>query len=1098
MSTFPRWLKITLILAAMLMLGGLAWYYRAQRQRRLQEVNTNLETIMQPKLDWIDQWRTNRKNQAALVSENRLYVSSAMRWMKTPPASEEIEAVLASLRAESTKYLNRDALFVNAAGKIYFHMSIPAVDLASETRKALDEAFRTKEHVVTDLYSDPGDKHPQMDLVVPLYEDSGDSLMPVGAIIYQFDAFRIYYTMLEIWPVETQTAEVQLLRRDGDSVLFLNEMRHRKGTALAYRIPLSQKETIEVQAMLGKRGALQGKDYRGINVVSFIQSAPNTPWLLVLKQDESEVFADMRREFAIILATFIFLILSATTAVGVLWQRRDRAYYQAMFEAEAAQRKSETRYQNTLDGMMEGCHIINTDWRCTYVNAASVRQFRRAKEEVLGHSVTDSIPGIQNTEAFGALQRCMNERTSQHIECSLNSPDGTKRWYEFSIQPIPEGIFVLTNDITKRKQTEESLRESESRYHALFMHMNQGVILLQADGKVLDVNPAALSMLGLTKDELIGKIPDHPDWEVVHEDDSIFLREEYPMAVTLRTGTAANAAMGLWDPSRKSRIWMEVNATPLLLDGDNKPYQVLITLHDITERKLAQAEQDRLAAAIEQTGEVVVIIDTNKIIQYANPAFETVTGYKREDAIGRQLPALIIDSQDEEFHRRFWDTLKSGKPWKGRLINRKKDGSLYTDEATVSPVLNASGAIVNYVCVTRDITEYLKLQNEKEKLQEQFLQMQKIESVGRLAGGIAHDFNNMLSVISGHTQMALETLDTANPLYVHLQEINMAALRSADLTRQLLAFARKQTIAPKVLNLNSTVGRSLSVMQRLIGEDIDLSWNPGRNLWPVRIDPAQIDQVLTNLAVNSRDAIEQHGKVAIETSNVVIDEAYCSGHRGFVPGEYVRLSFSDDGCGMDKEVIDHLFEPFFTTKEVGKGTGLGLATVYGIIRQNDGFIIIYSEPGRGTTLKIYLPRYSGEKTAAEETGIRTEPPRGGIETILVVEDELSVLKLTKLMLEHMGYTVIAASAPSEALRLAEIHDGEIHLLLVDVVMPEMTGRELSEKLSPLRPGLKTVFMSGYTADVIAHRGVLDEGVHFIQKPFSAKDLSAKMREVLED
>ncbi len=288
----------------------------------------------------------------------------------------------------------------------------------------------------------------------------------------------------------------------------------------------------------------------------------------------------------------------------------------------------------------------------------------------------------------------------------------------------------------------------------------------------------------------------------------------------------------------------------------------------------------------------------------------------------------------------------------------------------------------------------------------------------------------------------------------------------------------------------------LNMLQRLIGEDIDLAWMPGHNLWQVRIDPAQIDQIMANLAVNARDAIDKQGKITIETENVVFDSEYCSQHQGIIPGEYVMLALSDDGSGMDKDILEHLFEPFFTTKNVGQGTGLGLATVYGIVRQNEGFINVYSEPGRGSTFKIYLPRHAGPE-GAKAIDARAEMPKGGTETILLVEDEEAVLNLAKIMLERLGYKVIAAQNPSEAIRLSEGYKEEINLLLVDVVMPEMTGRDLAERLVLLRPNLRTLFMSGYTANVIAHRGVLDEGVFFIQKPFSTKDLADKLREVLE-
>lgn len=396
-----------------------------------------------------------------------------------------------------------------------------------------------------------------------------------------------------------------------------------------------------------------------------------------------------------------------------------------------------------------------------------------------------------------------------------------------------------------------------------------------------------------------------------------------------------------------------------------------------------------------------------------------------------------------------------------------------------------------------DITERKQAEAEAEKLQIQLTQVQKMESVGRLAGGIAHDFNNMLGVILGYSELALERVKAGQPMYSALQGIQQAAQRSADLTRQLLAFARKQTVAPKVLDLNETVAGMLNMLRRLIGENIDLGWLPSERLWPIKMDPTQIDQILANLCVNARDAIGDTGNVTIETANVFIDEAYCADHAGSVPGEHVLLTFNDNGRGMDHETLSHLFEPFFTTKEMGKGTGLGLATVYGIIKQNYGFIDVYSEPGQGTTFKMYLPRYLAKyERISESEGAKPAAP--GHETILLVEDEPMVLELTEMMLKNLGYTVLSAGSPGEAIRLAQEHAGEIHLLMTDVVMPEMNGRALARNLLSIYPDLNRLFMSGYTADVIAHHGVLEEGVQFIQKPFTMQDLAAKIRYVLMD
>jgi PAS domain S-box-containing protein len=427
---------------------------------------------------------------------------------------------------------------------------------------------------------------------------------------------------------------------------------------------------------------------------------------------------------------------------------------------------------------------------------------------------------------------------------------------------------------------------------------------------------------------------------------------------------------------------------------------------------------------------------------------------------------------------------------------QRKDGTVFPVELRTFLILDNEGRPEGLSAIVHDITERRRTEEEREKLQAQLNHAQKMESVGRLAGGVAHDFNNMLSVILGYAELSMKRIASTEPIYKDLQAIHTAGRRSADITRQLLAFARKQTIAPKVLDLNDTVEAMLKMLRRLIGEDIDLAWLPEAGLWPVHLDPSQMDQLLVNLCVNARDAIAGQGKITIETEMATFDQAYCAEHAGFVLGDFVLLAVSDDGCGIDKEIMDKVFDPFFTTKEAGQGTGLGLATVYGIVKQNNGFINVYSEPGQGTTFKIYLPRHAGD---TEEIGpeLSAELPLGHGETVLVVEDEAAILDLSRSMLESLGYAVLSAGTPSAALELAETHAGTIDLLITDVIMPEMNGRELARQVRLLRPEIKTLFMSGYTSNVIVHRGVLDKGVRFIQKPFSTMNLAVEVNEALK-
>lgn len=440
--------------------------------------------------------------------------------------------------------------------------------------------------------------------------------------------------------------------------------------------------------------------------------------------------------------------------------------------------------------------------------------------------------------------------------------------------------------------------------------------------------------------------------------------------------------------------------------------------------------------------------------------------------------------------------LKSGKDFNTIFRVCHPDGAVRHIKATGLVIRGADGRAERMIGINADVTDLKQSEEENAKLEAQLLQAQKMESVGRLAGGVAHDFNNMLTIILGHTHLALMGLDPAQPIHSHLMEVSKAAERSADLTRQLLAFARKQTIEPRVVALNDIVTGMLTMLQRLIGEEIHIIWQPENDLWALKVDPTQIDQILVNLCINAKDAITNVGSITIKTENRIFRTRHHSTHSDMLPGEYVLLTVSDNGCGMQKETLQHLFEPFFTTKEVGAGTGLGLAMVYGIVKQNNGHISVTSEPGFGTTFSIYFPRHENGTRHVEEKRT-TEPPSHGYETILLVEDEPAILNMAASILEMGGYTVMAAHTPNEALRLASEYTGRIHMIMTDVIMPEMNGGDLVKRLLLLYPHMKSLFMSGYTADVIAHHGVLDKGVNFIQKPFLMQDLLVKVRTVLD-
>lgn len=552
---------------------------------------------------------------------------------------------------------------------------------------------------------------------------------------------------------------------------------------------------------------------------------------------------------------------------------------------------------------------------------------------------------------------------------------------------------------------------------------------------------------------------------------------------------------------------LELKRKPSRASSPDELDQVVSSLNDMharilceisagkkTEEELSESEE-RFHLLVENAPDAVFVRDKDSFVYLNNAALTLFGANSTEDLIG--TPVI------ERYHLKFRDTIRE----RMRIINDlhmpapllqsiclQLDGTEVAVESSAVAMnfQGKNGALV----FMRNVTARVDEDNRRQHLEEQLHQSQKIESLGRLAGGVAHDYNNMLSVIIGNTELAQMKAKRAVPLDDNLEHILQAANRSRDITRQLLAFARKQVINPKALDLNAAVKSMLTMLRNLLGENIDLRWQPKERLWQVKIDPSQLDQVLANLCINARDAITDAGKMTIETDTVNLGEDYCKDRSGFLSGDYVVLSVTDNGCGMDKETLDNVFEPFFTTKQTGEGTGLGMATVYGIVKQSGGFIDVYSEPSQGTTFKIYFPRHEGKDVVSQVTTV-SEIQKGQGETVLLVEDEIAIVELATAMLEDLGYRVLPANSPVEALNLLKEFQGAVHLLLTDVIMPGMNGRELAQQVREIHPKTKALYMSGYTANVIAPHGVLDEGINFIQKPFSRSELSIRVREILD-
>jgi two-component system cell cycle sensor histidine kinase/response regulator CckA len=666
-------------------------------------------------------------------------------------------------------------------------------------------------------------------------------------------------------------------------------------------------------------------------------------------------------------------------------------------------------------------------------------------------------------------------------------PDGSIRWVHDRAFPIKDEagrvsrIAGIAEDITKRKRAEGALRESEERYRLLFESNPLPMWVYDLETLAfLAVNDAAIHHYGYSSDEFLSMtIKD------------IRPREDIPALlehVSKVSGTLDKA--GVWRHGRKdgSVIDVEVVSHELVFAGRRAE---LVLANDVTERgrvevKLRKSEE-RYRDLVENAHDIIYTHELEGNYVSINKAVELITGYSREEALRMNLAQIVAPEYLEKAREMIARKLAGERVTAYELELIAKDGHRVMIEVNTRLVYQ-DDIPVCVQGVARDVTE-------RKQLEEQLRQSQKLEAVGQLAGGIAHDFNNLLTVINGYSDLTIRRIKTEDPLHRNIEEIKKAGERAASLTRQLLAFSRKQVLQPKVLDLNALVSDFGKMLQRLIGEDIELRSVLDPTLGSIKADPGQTEQVIMNLVVNARDAMPEGGKLTIETANVYLDEEYATHHIAVKPGPYVVLAVTDTGTGMDEKTRARIFEPFFTTKEAGKGTGLGLSTVYGIVKQSGGNIWVYSEVGRGTSFKIYLPRVDQGAQEYKRSADNEEDIQG-TETILLAEDDEMVRSLIREVLEGYGYQVLEAANGSVASLICERHQGPIHLLLTDVVMPEMGGRELVDRLAQLRPVMRVLYMSGYTDEAIVHHGILDEGTNFIQKPFAAQALAHKVREVL--
>lgn len=780
------------------------------------------------------------------------------------------------------------------------------------------------------------------------------------------------------------------------------------------------------------------------------------------------------REDELIIEEFRNLIEAANQVVNEWWQSEE--------SLRQAHEEVERYFSLSLDLLC----IATTEGKFVRLNPQWKNVLGYDPEMLQGRRYLDFVHPDDLATTVSAMTELEEQHEILNYENRYQCIDGSYRWIEWRSRPFGKTIYAAARDITERKRAEEQLRTSHELLSAFIKHSPIYAFIKEvtdSDSRTLWASENYREMIGIPGSQMAGKtmaelFPAEFAAKIV-ADDLQAIKSEQILHL---------------DEELQGRRYTTIKF-PINL-GETRylaGYTIDVTEHLLAEEALRRSEETfrNIVQASPMGIHLYEIQSDNRLVFIGgNEAADRLLSTDHQALIGKSIEDAFPSLAGSDIPPRYRRAALYGENWHSEHVDYEDKQIKGAFEVFVFQMSPGRVAVL-----FNEITERRRAEQERERLQAELTLAQKMESVGRLAGGVAHDFNNMLGVIIGHTDLAMRNLQIDEPLMEQLRHIRSAAERSADLTRQLLAFARKQPITPKILELNDTIAGIMDLLRRLSGEAVELEWRPAQHACVVKVDPSQIDQILVNLCVNARDAIADTGMIRIETQRTVITEAWCEGHPGLSPGEYVLLKVSDNGCGIAPEDMEHLFEPFFTTKKTGQGTGLGLATVYGIVKQNNGYIDVASELGRGTSFTIYLPAQEESPTVSgNEREPQMEAPPPG--TILVVEDEPMILEITSQMLHFLGYSVLTAATPDEALDKADSYGETINLLMTDVVMPDMNGQDLAMQIVMNSPNLKTLFMSGYTADVITLNGLLEEGVNFIQKPFSLEELDTVLRKLL--
>ncbi len=1090
-----RLIIVFLILSLLIGLTGYFYYY-FQKQQLTTHIQNELSAIADLKISQITNWRNERLEDAMVIVKNPLIAEAFQLYLQHSGTTGQEHELLGWMKSLKEIAGYQSVLLVDPRGNVRMTTAPDLKAIGPYAKQMVQVALRSGQSALSDFHKSAVVPHTHLDLVAPLSIQKGKDSSSIGALVIRINPETFLYPLIQTWPGSSKSAETLLVRKDGDSVLFLNELRHRKDTALSFRIQLDKKRLPAAMAIQGVTGVFEGIDYREAPVLAAARPVPGTPWFLIAKVDIEEIYASVRKQARLLSFVIAVLIAGAGLIILFWWRKETAEEREKYFESELARKTLSRQYDYLSKFANDIILLVDPDGNIREANDRAVTAYGHSRDELLRLSLRDLRPPETQPDITAQMNQ-VRERNGLIFESVHKRKDGSTFPVEISSRVIDNGgsLFFqsIIRDITERKRAENTLRKRNAFIEAIMDNLPIGLAVNRvADGKTIYMNAAFEEIYGWPKniltdvEEFFIRVYPDPDY-----------RKKVKEKVLYDIASGDPLRM-IWD---NVRITTQTGATKFvtainipLIDQD----LMISTVLDITARKKAEEalieSEHRFKRLIETVTDYIYsveVINGSVVRTQHGPGCVTVTGYTSEEyQADPELWSRMIFDGDRNMvieQARLIISGASMAPFEHRIIH--KDGSLRWIKNTSVPHYDNEGRLVSYDGLISDITQLKTLET-------QLRQAQKMEAVGQLAGGVAHDFNNILTAIIGYAHLLLMKIPEQDPARAFVEPILVSAERAAHLTSSLLSFSRKQIIDLQPVDLNTIIRRVEHLLGRVIGEDVEFQTVLVAENLIVMADSVQIEQVLMNLATNARDAMPQGGVLRVQTEALTLGEDFIRTHSYGAPGNYVCLSVTDTGVGMDEKTRNKIFEPFFTTKEVGKGTGLGLSMVYGIIKQHHGYIFVSSSPEKGTTFKIYLPLITVaplEQTARDYSMTAWR----GAETVLLAEDDKSVRDLTRCVLEGSGYTVIEAVDGGEAVRKFVDNKEVVSLLILDMIRPKKNGREAYREIKNIRADIKALFMSGYTADIAHKKGIFDDGFAIILKPVTPSDLLKKVREILD-